>query len=38
MLRDPRPYLAEINRFLDDCLDIEKMAEIVDPALYRQRK
>jgi hypothetical protein len=38
MLRDPRPFLAEINRFLDDRLDIEKMAEIVDPALYRQRK
>ena len=38
MLRDPRPYLAEINRFLGDRLDLEKMAEVVDPALYRQRK
>jgi hypothetical protein len=38
MLRDPRPSLAEINRFLGDGLDMEKMAEIVDPSLYRQRR
>jgi Sulfotransferase domain len=38
MLRDPRPSLAEINRFLDGRLDESKMAEIVDPSLYRQRR
>jgi hypothetical protein len=38
MLRDPRPSLAELNRFLGGRLEVEKMAEVVDPSLYRQRK
>jgi hypothetical protein len=38
MLADPRRYIAEINRFLGDRLDVEKMAVIVDPSLYRQRR
>ena len=38
MLADPRRYIAEINRFLGDQLDVEKMATIVDPSLYRQRR
>jgi hypothetical protein len=37
VLADPRQYIAEINRFLGDNLDIEKMAAIIDPNLYRQR-
>ncbi|MGC9393773.1 MAG: sulfotransferase domain-containing protein [Anaerolineae bacterium] len=38
MLRDPRPQLAHVIPFLDRALDMEKMAGVVDPALYRQRK
>ena len=38
MLRDPRPQLARVLPFLGLALDLEKMAEVVDPALYRQRK
>jgi LPS sulfotransferase NodH len=38
MLRDPSPQLAHVLPFLDCALDVEKMAEVVDPALYRQRK
>jgi hypothetical protein len=38
MLADPYPYLAGIDRFLGDRLDVGKMAEVVDPTLYRQRK
>ena len=38
MLADPRRYIAEINRFLGNQLDVEKMAAIVDPSLYRQRR
>jgi len=37
MLKDARPHLEQINRFLDNCLDIEKMAQVIDPNLYRQR-
>ena len=38
MLRDPHPSLYEINRFLGELLDVEKMAEVADPSLYRQRR
>ena len=38
MLADPRRYIAEIDRFLGDQLDVEKMAAVVDPSLYRQRR
>jgi len=37
MLADPRRYIAEIDRFLSNQLDVEKMAVIIDPSLYRQR-
>jgi len=37
MLADPRRYIAEIDRFLGNQLDVEKMAVIIDPSLYRQR-
>ncbi len=38
MLRDPRPQLSYVCSFLDHALDLEKMVEVVDPALYRQKK
>lgn len=38
LLADPRPQIDQIQRFLDKPVDVEKMAEIVDPNLYRQRK
>jgi hypothetical protein len=33
----PREKAAEINQFLGNCLDSEKMAEAVDTSLYRQK-
>lgn len=38
ILKDPRPHAAAINRFLGGRLDEEKMAQVVEPGLYRQRK
>jgi len=38
MLRDPRPQVMQILTFLGDTLDFEKMMDVVDPALYRQKK
>jgi hypothetical protein len=38
LLEDPQLHLARINHFLGGDLDIEKMAAVVDPDLYRQRK
>ena len=37
VLADPYRQAAEINRFLGGWLDVERMAAVVDPALYRQR-
>jgi argonaute-like protein implicated in RNA metabolism and viral defense len=37
MLVDPLPYVRQINQFLDGTLDEQRMAEVVDPALYRNR-
>jgi len=34
----PLENAKAVNRFLDDKLDIQKMAEVVDKSLYRQRK
>lgn len=36
-LADPLPGIKAINEFFDGALDEEKMAEVVDPALYRNR-
>ena len=33
----PREVAKRVNRFLDGGLDVERMAEAVDPRLYRQR-
>ena len=38
LLQNPIPYIAQVKRFLGYRLDIEKMAQVVDPSLYRQRK
>jgi hypothetical protein len=38
MVKDPQPFIAQINRFLGGRLDEAKMAAVVDPNLYRQRK
>jgi len=34
---DPRPQAERINEFLGGDLDVDAMAHIVDPSLYRQR-
>ncbi len=37
MLADPRPFAAQVNRFLGGVLDEAAMAGMVNPALYRNR-
>ena len=37
LVKDPRLHLPEISRFLGDTLDVETMAQVVDPILYRNR-
>ena len=37
LVRNPRPQIEEVNKFLGDILDEEKMITVVDPSLYRQR-
>jgi len=38
MLANPTPYIKEINGFLGNTLDEDKMSHVVDPNLYRNRK
>ncbi len=38
ILQNPAPYVSQINAFLGNRLDTQKMAQVVDPSLYRQRK
>ena len=38
MLKNPRPFIEQINAFLGDRLDAVRMAAVVDPSLHRQRK
>jgi hypothetical protein len=38
MVNDPVPYVRQVNQFLGGNLDEEKMVEVIDPSLYRQRK
>ena len=38
LLKEPGRQIEKINKFLGGSLDEQKMAEIVDPTLYRQRK
>jgi hypothetical protein len=37
LLRDPKPHIQAINRFLGAILDEAEMAEVVNPTLYRNR-
>jgi len=37
MVQDPLPYIQQVNGFLGGGLDIEAMAKVVDPKLYRKR-
>jgi len=37
VMENPRASLAQVNRFLDNELDVEKMVQVVDSSLYRQR-
>ena len=38
MLANPMPQVAQINEFLGGNMDVQAMAEVVDPNLYRNRK
>ena len=38
MLKNPQPFIDQINVFLGNRLDAAKMAAVVDPSLHRQRK
>lgn len=38
IVADPLPFMEEINVFLGGKLDTEKMLEVVDPTLYRNRQ
>ncbi|MHC5111109.1 MAG: sulfotransferase domain-containing protein [Planctomycetota bacterium] len=38
IIKDPRSAAESVNQFLGGRLDVEKMAAIVDPSLYRQRR
>jgi hypothetical protein len=37
MLEDPEPLVDKLNQFFDGKLDVNKMVQVVNPALYRQR-
>ena len=38
VLQDPWPHVSRINDFLGGILDVERMAAVVEPGLYRQRR
>lgn len=38
MVRDPRPLCRRVNTFLGNCLDVDRMAGVVDASLYRNRQ
>jgi hypothetical protein len=38
LLADPTEHVGRINQFLGGALDVEKMINVVDPSLYRQRR
>ena len=37
LIANPRPLVAEINKFLGGGLNEDKMLSVIDPSLYRQR-
>ena len=38
IIKNPKPYISQINHFLDGILDEGKMLSVIDDSLYRQRK
>ena len=38
VLENPGPQIDQINRFLGNTLDVNRMLQVVDPNLYRQRR
>jgi hypothetical protein len=38
MLTSPQEHAEEVNEFLDERLEVEKMVGVIDPSLYRQRR
>jgi hypothetical protein len=38
LLLDPEPWAQQINEFLSGALEVDRMAEVVDPKLYRNRR
>jgi hypothetical protein len=38
MLKNPQPFIDQIDAFLGNQLDRAKMASVVDPSLHRQRR
>jgi len=38
IIADPNADIERINKFLSNSLDVDKMAQVIDPNLYRQRK
>jgi hypothetical protein len=38
ILKDPLPWVQNINQFLGGSLDTDNMLKVVEPALYRQRR
>lgn len=37
MMQDPAPYIRSINQFIDNTLDEQAMAQMINPDLYRNR-
>jgi hypothetical protein len=37
ILKDPEPYLQEINSFMGNSLDLDKMRGVIDKRLYRNK-
>lgn len=37
LLIDPTPQIGQLNAFLDGVLDVNAIAQVIDPALYRNR-
>jgi hypothetical protein len=37
MMQEPERYIGMINQFIDNALDEEAMAQMIDPKLYRNR-
>jgi hypothetical protein len=38
VLENPGPQIEQVNRFLGNTLDVNRMLQVIDPNLYRQRR